>query len=137
MFSVTSRHGSREMPYPWKAIPPSLTLSVILLGFIPTTLAALGLVVSLRRIRLAPLVAFGVITIGAYVWWFLPQPAWALKTKYVLFLLPRYALYAAIGIGWLARKVPLAALAMTAGLAALVALCYVYDYAFAVGRLSE
>jgi hypothetical protein len=135
MFSVTSRHGSREQPYPWKTIPPNLTLSVILLGFVPTTLAAIGVVASARRVRLWPLLVFGTITIAAYVWWFLPQPAWALKTKYVLFLLPQYALYVAIGLGWLARRISPAAVAMTAALALLVALCYVYDYAFAVGRL--
>jgi hypothetical protein len=32
------------------------------------------------------------------VWWFLAQDSWALKTKYVLFLLPVYVLFALIGL---------------------------------------
>lgn len=133
MFSVPSRHGSTALPYPWKFIPPSLTLTVILLGAVPTALAVLGIAVSLRRRRLLPLVAFGMLSLGAYVWWFLPQPSWALKTKYVLFLVTPYVLYVAIGLGWLGRRAPWLALAAGAALATLILLAHVYDYAFAMG----
>jgi hypothetical protein len=135
MFSVRSRHGSADGPYPWKAIPPTLTLSVILLGFVPTTLALVGLAASIRRRRLLPLAAFGIVTIAAYVWWFLPQPTWSLKTKYILFLLPQYVLYMSIGLGWLARRIPTMGFVFGAALAVLIALCLLYDYAFAVGEL--
>ena len=134
-FSVRSRHGSTHDPYPWKLIPPNLTLGVILLGLVPTTLAAAGFVVTIRRRRFQALAAFGVITLAAYIWWVLPQPSWALKTKYVLFLLPQYVLYVVIGLAWLRRRAPLLGSAAWLLLIALIVVCHVWLYAFAVGGL--
>jgi hypothetical protein len=134
-FSVRSRHGSTHDPYPWKFIPPNLTLGVILLGLVPAALAAAGFIVTLRRRRFQALAAFGVITMAAYIWWVLPQPSWALKTKYVLFLLPQYVLYVVIGLAWLRRRARLLGSAALLLLVALIVLCHVWLYAFAVGGL--
>jgi hypothetical protein len=134
-FSVPSRHGASGKPYPWKFIPPRLTLSVILLGAVPAALALLGFVITLRHRAFLPLSVFGIISLAAYVWWFLPQPSWALKTKYVLFLLPQYVLYSVTGLAWLTRRIPIVAAVAWVLVAMLIVLCHLYLYAFAVGRL--
>lgn len=71
----------------------------------------------------------------AYAWWFLPQAFWALKTKYVMFLLPPFVFYAVAGLDWLTRRVPALALLALAACAALVIVAHVYLYAFAVGGI--
>ncbi|MEO8070908.1 MAG: hypothetical protein ABI652_05865, partial [Acidobacteriota bacterium] len=134
-FSVPSRHGDPSRPYPRKLIPIDVTMSVIVLGFVPEALAALGFVVTLRRRAFAPLAVLTVVSIAAYVWWFLPQASWALKTKYLLFLLPPFVLYAVVGLGWLNRQAPVVGLIASTLLVALVIVAHVYLYAFAVGRL--
>jgi hypothetical protein len=91
-FSIRSRHGDSSDPYPRKAIPPDLTLSVILLGLVANALAALGAIVTIGRRGFWSLAVLVAVTLAAYVWWLLPQPSWALKTKYILFLLPVYVL---------------------------------------------
>jgi hypothetical protein len=134
-FSIRSRHGDSSDPYPRKAIPPDLTLSVILLGLVANALSALGAAVTIGRRGFWPLAVLVVVTLAAYVWWILPQPSWALKTKYILFLLPVYVLYLVTGLAWLTRRWPAGALVASGLVAVLVVLAHVYLYAFAVGRL--
>lgn len=134
-FSVRSRHGSEGDPYPPKRIPVSLTMSLIVLGSVPELLAILGAIVTLRRRAFRPLVVFSVITLGAYVWWVIPQATWALKPKYILCLLPCAALFMAVGHAWLVRRSPWIGGVATVLMAALIVVAHVYLYAFAVGRL--
>jgi hypothetical protein len=54
-----------------------------------------------------------------------------LKTKYLLFLLPAFALYSVVGLGWLHRHAPGTATATGALLAALIVLAHFYLLAFA------
>ena len=132
-FSNRTRHGAPEDPYPFKRIPPRLSMAVIVLGFVPEALALMGLLVSIRRRALLPLVVFSAVTLGAYLWWVMPQDSWALKSKYVLCLLPVGVLYAMIGQAWLGGRLPAAA-ALTAGaLVLLVITALVYQYAFVFG----
>jgi membrane-associated phospholipid phosphatase len=65
-----------------------------------------------HRRSLRPLSLFGALSCVAYAWWFLAQDSWALKTKYILFLLPAYVLFALLGLrrllaqrGWSSRLV--------------------------------
>jgi hypothetical protein len=74
-----------------------------------------------------------VIGFAAYVWWFLPQASWALKTKYILFLLPPAVVYAVAGLTWLWRRVPVIGLVASALLSALIVVAHMYLYAFATG----
>ena len=134
-FSSRSRHGSSGDPYRFKRIPVWLTMSVIVLGFVPETLAFAGIVVTLRRQSFLPLLVFGVVTLGVYLWWVIPQESWALKPKYILCLVPPAVLYATVGHAWLLRRVPALGHVATALLVALVGLSHLYLYAFAVGRL--
>jgi 4-amino-4-deoxy-L-arabinose transferase-like glycosyltransferase len=134
-FSNRSRHGLEDDPYPHKRMPVALVMSVIVLGLVPEALALLGVVVTLRRASFLPLATFGVVTLGAYFWWVIPQDSWALKPKYILCLLPPAVLYATVGQAWLGRHVPVLG-AIAAGLTLLlVAVAHVYLYVFAVGRL--
>jgi len=134
-FSVPSRHGSTHQPYPWKAIPAPLTWSVILLGFVPGMLMMTGFITTIARRDLLPLAVFGVISIASYIWWILPQPSWALKTKYLLFLLPQYVLYAAFGLRWLTTTLPWLRIPVWALLVALVGAGNLWLLAFALGHL--
>jgi 4-amino-4-deoxy-L-arabinose transferase-like glycosyltransferase len=134
LFSVRTRHGAPDNPYRTRQIPVTLTMSVIVLGFVPESLALLGVVVSARHRLLRPLLVFSAITIAAYVWWFLPQERWALKAKYLLALLPIAVAFAVIGQAWLARRAPrVAAVTMTL-LVALGVVAHVYMLVFAVAR---
>lgn len=134
-FSVQSRHGDPSHPYPRKAIPVGLVMSVILLGFVPELLAAIGFARALRHPTTWPIAIFVALSVASYVWWFLPQQAWALKTKYILFLLPAGVLYALAGLGWLRGRQPVLAAIAGILLLALIALTHIYLFAFAIGRL--
>jgi 4-amino-4-deoxy-L-arabinose transferase-like glycosyltransferase len=133
MFSIRSRHGDASDPYPRKFIPAWLTMRVIELGLVPEALALLGVVVTIRRRETWPLLALCVIGFAAYVWWFLPQATWALKTKYILFILPPAVVYAVAGLTWLWRRAPIAGLIASALVGALVVYAHMYLYAFATG----
>jgi hypothetical protein len=87
-FSEPDRHGDPAHPYPLKRIPSSLIGAVIVLGFVPELLAAVGFIVTIRRPLFLPLAIMCVVGVSAYVWWFVSQDSWALKTKYLLFLVP-------------------------------------------------
>ncbi len=133
-FSDPRRHGSGEPLYPPRHVPPWLAAAVLVGGLLPTLLALIGLLGTARRRLALPLVVFTAITLAAYLHWVLGQELWALKTKYVLFLLPIYALFAALGLRrvrldgprWMAALVGVALLA-------LVLLTHVYLFRFAVG----
>jgi hypothetical protein len=70
---------------------------------------------------------------GAYVWWFLAQPNWGLKTKYVLFLLPAFAVYVVCGLGWINRRAPALAAGIAVLLIALIVLVHAYLTVFSIG----
>jgi hypothetical protein len=97
-FSVHERHGDPTKPYPARHVPIALVSSMLYLGLVPSALALLGFALTSFRKSLWPLSFFGSSSFAAYVWWFLAQDSWALKTKYVLFLLPVYVLFALIGL---------------------------------------
>jgi hypothetical protein len=134
-FSQPTRHGDPLQPYPRKWVPRDLVMAVIELGLVVDALMCLGLIVTLRHRLARPLLVWTMVGLGAYLWWLLPQTDWALKTKYVLFLLPAGAVYFVAGLAWLVRRLPLAAAGAIAAFAALVAIGHVYLYAFAVGGL--
>jgi hypothetical protein len=135
-FSTKGRIGDEAAPYPSKRIPPWLTDSVLVLGLVPTALALLGLLVVLRRRAYAPLLVMWLLTITSYIAWVVAQDEWALKTKYIVFLLPVYVVYAMVGLQWIRRRLPASLAAATvAVLLTLVAVAHVYLYAFSVGHL--
>lgn len=121
-FSVPSRHGwrlplgygegrgklqlvaqtpasqTRVSPYPSKSTHLWLVDLALRLGVFPSILALVGFMATFRRRAMRPFIVFGGVSLAMYAWWFLAQPAWALKTKYILFLLPVYVVYAALGL---------------------------------------
>jgi len=131
-FSEPTRHGDPSHPYPRKRIPAALTRSVLLLGLGPEMLAIVGFLVTVRRRAFLPLVVVCAVSVGAYAWWFTSQSQWALKTKYLLFLLPAFAVYATVGLAWLWRRVPRVGIVAAALFALLIVLTHVYLFAFAV-----
>lgn len=98
MFSVHGRHGDPRQPYRSKHVPVMLVASVLYLGLLPSVLAAVGFALAWRRRSLWPLSWYALSSSAAYAWWFVAQDEWALKTKYVLFLLPVYLLFASLGL---------------------------------------
>ncbi len=98
IFSVHARHGDPSLPYPTKHTSVPLVTLLLFLGLVPTGLALLGFLVTARRGRIWPLSFFALSSFLTYTWWFLAQDSWALKTKYVLFLLPVYVLFMALGL---------------------------------------
>jgi 4-amino-4-deoxy-L-arabinose transferase-like glycosyltransferase len=156
-FSVPSRHGwvlphhyaedgadipmllhtpastPREPIYPPKRVIPRLIDLVLRLGMIPTLLALAGFAVTLRRRALRPFVVMSVISSAIYVRWFLAQPSWGLKTKYLLFLLPVYIVYAVLGLRSAYRLDRRLGLAAAVGLIAALAVSEAYLLMFALG----
>lgn len=132
-FSEPSRHGDPSHPYPRKRVPVALIRTVLVLGFVPELLAAVGFAVTLRRRIFWPMTVVCVVAVVAYVWWFVSQESWGLKTKYLLFLLPPFVVYAVTGLAWLWNRAPLASGVAAALVAALVLVAHFYLLAFAVG----
>lgn len=134
-FSNRTRHGLPDDPYPHKRMAVPLVMTVIVLGFVPELLAVMGLMVSWRRRSLLPLAVSGAITLAAYFWWVLPQDSWAIKSKYILCLLPAAVVYTTVGQAWLSRRSPVLGTVSAWLTAGLVLTAHVYLYAFAIGRL--
>jgi len=112
MFSDPSRHGFPAHPYPAKALNAPLASSVLVLGLVPDALALLGFAVTFRRRAMRAVTVTCLVTAVSYVAWFVSQESWALKTKYILFLLPCYVLYAIFGWRWLERRSAIAGTAI-------------------------
>ena len=103
------------------------------LGVVPSLLAFIGFAATFRRRALRPFVAFVGISLAVYVWWVLAQPAWALKTKYILFLLPVYVVYALLGLRAVARQDRRLGFAATTGFVAALVVSEAYLWMFALG----
>jgi hypothetical protein len=131
-FSDPGRHGDPSQPYPRKRVPAALTETVLVLGLVPESVALLGFLVTIRRRPFLPLAIVCAVSVSAYVWWFLAQEAWGLKTKYLLFLLPIFVLYAVAGLAWLCNRVPPLGVFVSALVAALVLVTHIYLLAFAL-----
>jgi 4-amino-4-deoxy-L-arabinose transferase-like glycosyltransferase len=132
-FSEPSRHGDPSHPYPRKRVSVGLIRTVLVLGFVPELLAMVGFIVTLRRRIFRPLLVVCAVALSAYTWWFISQEAWGLKTKYVLFLLPPFVVYAVSGLAWVWKRAPLVSVIAGALVAALVLVTHVYLLAFALG----
>lgn len=132
-FSEPTRHGDPSRPYPRKRVPVTLTRAVLVLGLLPELLAAVGFAVTIRRRIFRPLAVLCLVSILAYTWWFMSQQHWGLKTKYLLFLLPAFVLYAVAGLAWLWRHARPAGIAAATAVATLIVLTHFYLFAFALG----
>jgi hypothetical protein len=133
MFSDPSRNGlwPDVQPYPKKAISPWLAAAVLVLGLVPSVLAIVGFAVSIGRPVLWPLALTFVLTSAVYVAWFVAQEFWALKTKYILFLLPIYLVYATLGWRWLGSRSWLLDRAIYSSLIGLLIAAHLYLLQFA------
>lgn len=127
IFSVHSRHGDPSLPYADKRIPQPLIAWLLTLGLLPSALALFGGSRGWLSAQRWPLLAYTAASLATYAWWFLAQDSWALKTKYILFLLPIYALLASDGFERV-LKLPGRAGALTAS-ATLVGLCGLFTCA--------
>lgn len=133
MFSVPGRHGESTLRFR-KLIPQPVIASVLVLGIVADLLAVAGVVATARHRSTWPLLVCSVLSVAAYVWWFLAQDAWALKTKYLLFLLPVFVLYVVFGWRWVCARSRVAGNVAGGLLAALVVAAHVYGLAFALGK---
>ena len=131
-FSQPDRHGDPTHPYQLKRIPSFVIGAVLLLGFVPEVLAAIGFVVTIRRRVFLPLVIVCVVGVSAYVWWFVSQEAWALKTKYVLFLVSPFVLYATAGLAVVWNRAPHVGIVAAVLTAALIGAANLYLLSFAI-----
>lgn len=158
-FSVPSRHGwklpehyaepgteirlvaqapasqARVDVYPPKQTIPWLIDLVLRLGLVPSILAVVGFFASLRRRTLRPFAAYAVCSLGVYFWWVLAQDAWALKTKYILFLLPVYVVYAITGLRATMRLDRRLGAAATVAFVAALVVSEAYLWMFALGSI--
>lgn len=131
-FSDPDRHGDPSHPYHRKRIPLAIIGSVLVLGFVPEVLALIGFAVTMGRRRFLPIATICAVGVSAYVWWFVSQEAWALKSKYLLFLVSPFVLYAVTGLAFLWNRAPLMGIAAAVLMAALVVVANIYLLAFAV-----
>ena len=132
-FSEPSRHGDPTHPYPRKRVPTGLIGTVLMLGFVPELLAALGFLATMRRPLFRPLAIVCVVGISAYVWWFVSQDSWGLKTKYLLFLLPAFVVYTVSGLAILWKHAPRSSAIAGVLVVALFLVSSAYLLAFSLG----
>jgi hypothetical protein len=134
-FSRVGRSSKSGQMYKNKNIPVWMPASVLTLALLPNALAALGLVTTLRRRSLWPMHILGSVTMIVYIQWFLSQARWALKTKYILFLLPIYLVYLCFGLKWIEKRAPTPVVkALWIALAALLSLTHIYMFRFSIGN---
>jgi len=131
-FSEPDRHGDPSHPYPRKRISVGVIAAVLLLGFVPELLAVVGFVVTIRRRLFRPLAIISLVAVSAYAWWFMSQEAWALKTKYLLFLAAPFVVYTVSGLAYIWRRAPRLGVAAAVLMALLLAATNVYLLAFAI-----
>ena len=131
-FSEPDRHGDPAHPYRLKRIPSGLIGAVIVLGFVPELLAAIGFIVTIRRPLFLPLAIICLVGVSAYVWWFVSQDSWALKTKYLLFLVAPFVIYTVSGLAFVWNRAPRLGAVAGVLVIALVVVANIYLLAFAV-----
>jgi len=133
-FTNPTRHGTRYPFYHDRHVPPPLASAVLVLGIVPNVLAIVGLAMTVRRRAYLPITIMCAVGWLIYLQYVLSQEIWAIKAKYLMFLLPAYALYVAIGLRWVRAKLPDA---ISAGvvlmLAGLVLAAHLYLLRFAIG----
>ncbi len=128
----TPAKAVRVAAYPAKRVPLWLIDLVLRFGLVPAALALVGLLATLRRRALEPFLLFCGLTFGVYAWWIIGQDSWAIKTKYILFLLPAYAAYAVLGLNALFRANRRLGYAAAAALVAALIVGEAYLWAFAL-----
>jgi hypothetical protein len=104
-FSNPTRHGSGRPLYRDRHVPQWLSSSVLSLGFVPSALAAMGLMTMLTHRSSRPLVLICAVGLTSYVYWVVGQQFWAIKAKYLLFFLPAYIVFFT-GVKLLIRVLP-------------------------------
>ena len=133
-FTNPTRHGTR---YPFdhdRHIPPWLASAVLVLGSVPSLLAVAGLLITVGRRAYLPITI--VVGVGwlIYLQYVVSQEIWAIKAKYLLFLLPAYVLYATIGLRWVRTKGPAwISAAIVSAMVALMFATHLYLLRFALG----
>ena len=133
-FTNPTRHGTRYPFYQDRHVPSWLASVVLILGIVPNVLAIVGLAITVRRRAYLPITILCAVGWLIYLQYVLSQEIWAIKAKYLMFLLPAYALYVAIGLRWVRAKLPdpISAVAVLT-LAALVLAAHLYLLRFATG----
>ncbi len=136
IFSISDRHGANWDMYPTRDIPVWMPATVLVLAVVPSLLALLGMFVSSHRKMILPMTILTVVTMGAYFQWFLSQDSWALKTKYILYLLPAYLVWMLLGLKWAERKFPpLVSQILWFMLWSLLILTHIYMFQFSYARV--
>ena len=133
MVAETPANAPRFAIYPAKRVRLWLVDLVLRFGVVPGLLALAGFAATLRRRALRPFVVFTAAASAVYAWWFLAQDSWALKTKYLLFLLPVYVVYALMGLRAADRWDRRLGFAAAAGLIAALLAAEAYLWSFALG----
>ena len=133
-FTNPTRHGTRYPFYHDRHIPPWLASAVLVLGIVPNALAIGGLLITVRRRAYLPITILSGVGWLIYLQYLLSQEIWAIKAKYLMFLLPVYALYVVIGLRWVRGKAPAwMSAAVLSSLVLLIVLANVYLLEFALG----
>jgi hypothetical protein len=133
-FTNPTRHGTRYPFYRDRHVAPWLASSVLVLGIVPGLLAVAGFLVTVRRPSYLPITLMTVVGWALYLQYLLSQEIWALKAKYLLFLVPAYVLYAVIGLRWVRAALPgWIGAAIVSSTIALIVLANLYLLSFALG----
>jgi hypothetical protein len=133
-FTNPTRHGTRYPFYRDRHVAPWLASCVLVLGIIPGLLAIAGFFITAPRQSYLPITLMTVVGWILYLQYLLSQEIWGLKTKYLLFLVPAYVLYAVIGLRWVRAALPgWTSAAVVSSTIALIVLANLYLLSFALG----
>jgi hypothetical protein len=133
-FTNPTRHGTRYPFYRDRHVAPWLASCVLVLGVVPGLLAVGGFLITVRRRSYLPITIMSVVGWLLYLQYVLSQQIWGLKTKYLLFLVPAYVLYAVVGLRWVRAALPgwISATIVSSTIALLV-VAHLYLLSFALG----
>ena len=87
-FTNPTRHGTRYPFYHDRHIAPWLASAVLVLASVPTMLSVIGFALTAVRRSFLPITVMTVVGWLLYLQYVLSQQIWAIKAKYLLFLLP-------------------------------------------------
>jgi hypothetical protein len=133
-FTNPTRHGTRYPFYHDRHVAPWLASAVLVIAIVPDVLAVFGFCLTLGRRSYVPVTVMVVLGWALYLQYLLSQEIWALKAKYLLFLVPAYALYVVVAVRWVNERVsPRLGDALFVVLAALILVANVYLLSFAIG----
>lgn len=93
-FTIPYRHGQHEVKFIYKGkyMPEALLWAILISGLFPVIFGIAGFILMLFQTDKYLLNCILIVSLGLYIHWFMGHNYWMLKSKYLLYLLPIWAI---------------------------------------------